>query len=106
MTRRLFFTRRLYSGKILFAMPVTVSAKKALRRGQRKTVINRRLRLLLKKALQQARIKPSQKLLSQAASVLDRAAKKRVIHANKAARLKSRLAKLAQKAKKQQKKTT
>lgn len=87
-------------------MPVTVSAKKALRRDRRKTVINRRLRLLLKKELKQARTKPTQKLLAQAASALDRAAKKRVIHANKAARLKSRLAKLAQKAKKLQKKTT
>lgn len=87
-------------------MPVTVSAKKALRRDRRKAAINRCLRLRLKKTLKQARTKPTQKLLAQAASALDRAAKKRVIHTNKAARLKSRLAKLAQKAKKLQKKTT
>ena len=81
-------------------MPVTTSAKKALRRDRQRTIVNRRLRGQVKKALKQARRNPTQKLLNQAASVLDRAAKKRVIHPNKAARLKSGLAKLAQKAKK------
>lgn len=76
-------------------MPVTKSAKKALRRDRRRTVINKRIRRRLKEILKQARTNPTKKLLSQAASILDRAAKKRVIHPNKAARLKSRLAKLA-----------
>jgi small subunit ribosomal protein S20 len=86
-------------------MPVTISAKKALRRDQQRTIVNRRIRLQLKKALKRARTNPTNKVLSQTASVLDRAAKKRVIHPSKAARLKSRLAKLAQKAKKPKKKT-
>ena len=78
-------------------MPVTKSAKKALRRDQRREVINQRIRRQLKQILKQARAKPTKKLLSQAAKTIDRAAKKKVIHPNKAARLKSRLAKLARK---------
>lgn len=81
-------------------MPVTKSAKKALRKDRRRTVINTRIRRRLKEVLKKTRANPTKKLLSQAVSVLDRAAKKRVIHPNKAARLKSRLAKLAKKAKK------
>jgi len=81
-------------------MPVTKSAKKALRRDRRRQMVNERLRRQLKRVLKQARAKPTKKLLSQAASLLDRAAKKRVIHPNKAARLKSRLAKLAKRKKK------
>jgi len=78
-------------------MPVTKSAKKALRRDQRREVVNQRIRRQLKQTLKQARAKPTKKLLSQAARIIDRAAKKKVIHPNKAARLKSRLAKLARK---------
>jgi len=76
-------------------MPVTRSAEKALRRDQRRTIFNRRLRRRLKEVLKKARQNPTAKALTLAASVLDRAAKKRVIHKRKAARLKSRLAKLA-----------
>jgi len=78
-------------------MPVTKSAKKALQRDRRRALINERIRRQLKQALKQARTKPTKKFIGQAASVLDRAAKKGVIHPNKAARLKSRLAKLARK---------
>lgn len=81
-------------------MPVTVSAKKALRQDQRRMIVNRRIRDRLKRALKQARENPTKKLLSQATSILDRTAKKGVVHPNKAARLKSRLAKLAKKDKK------
>jgi len=82
-------------------MPVTVSAKKALRRDRRRMIVNRRIRRQLIKALKQARKKPTKKLLNQAVSILDRAAKKGVIHSKKAARLKSRLVKLAKKAKRE-----
>lgn len=75
-------------------MPITVSAKKALRRDRRRTIINKRIRKKIKAALKKARQKPTKKILAEAASVLDRAAKKKVIHKNKAARLKSRLTKL------------
>lgn len=80
-------------------MPVTKSAKKALRRDQRRALVNERLRRRLKRVLKQARAKPTKKFLSQATSTLDRAAKKGVIHSNKAARLKSGLARLAKRKK-------
>ncbi len=76
-------------------MPVTQSARKALRKDRRRAVINLRVRQGLKASIKKARAKPTEKMLAQAASALDRAAKKRVIHPNKAARLKSRLARLA-----------
>lgn len=85
-------------------MPVTVSAKKALRRDRRRTIVNRRIRLKIKKALQEGRANPTSKVLGQTASVLDRAAKKDIISSKKAARLKSRLAKLAKKGQKKKKK--
>lgn len=76
-------------------MPITKSAKKALRRDRRRAVINLRLKRKLKAALKLARQKPTKKNLSSAYSTLDRAAKKKVIHQNKAARLKTRLMKFA-----------
>lgn len=75
-------------------MPVTASAKKALRRDRRRAIINKKIRKKIKEALKKARQKPTKKTLAEAASSLDRAAKKKVIRKNKAARLKSRLAKL------------
>lgn len=84
-------------------MPVTRSAKKALRQDRRRTIINKRIRRRVKEALKEARENPTKKTLALAASVLDRATKKHVIHKNKAARLKSRLAKLTQKAKNEKK---
>lgn len=74
-------------------MPVTKSAKKALRRDHRKAKINKRIRQGLKKTVAKARKTKTQSGLVQAYRVLDRATKKGVIHKNKAARLKSRLAK-------------
>ena len=75
-------------------MPVTVSAKKALRRDRRRTIVNKKIRIKIKEAVKAARKKPTPKTLKEAYSALDRAAKKKVIHKNKASRLKSRLAKL------------
>lgn len=82
-------------------MPVTKSAKKALRRDRRRTVVNLRLKRKVKVALKTARQKPTPKNIQAAYSALDRAAKKHVLPKNKAARLKSRLIKLAKKTKKQ-----
>jgi small subunit ribosomal protein S20 len=74
-------------------MPITKSAKKALRRDHRKTKINKRIRLQLKKTVAKARKEKTPKVLAEAYRLLDRAAKKGVIHKNKANRLKSRLSK-------------
>lgn len=78
-------------------MPVSKSAEKALRKDQRREAVNRLIRKKIKKALKETRTKPSADNLKRTASILDRAAKKRVIHPKKASRLKSRLAKLNQK---------
>ncbi len=75
-------------------MPVTQSAKKALRRDQRRARINKQIKEKIKATLKQARKNPNQKNLELAFSTLDRAAKKKFIHQNKANRLKSRLNKL------------
>jgi small subunit ribosomal protein S20 len=75
-------------------MPVTQSAKNALRQDRHRAKINQIVRLKIKKAVKSARTKPSATSLQAAYRELDRAAKKQVIHPNKAARLKSRLAHL------------
>jgi|GEM_PF-221384 len=75
-------------------MPVIKGSKKALRRDRRRTIINKKVREAYKEAVRLARQKPTPENLQKAYSELDRAAKKNVIHKNKAARLKSRLAKL------------
>lgn len=75
-------------------MPVTKSAKKALRRAIRNKRFNDRKRKELKKAVKLFRAKPSKTLLSRAFSAIDKAAKINVIHKNKAARIKSKLTKL------------
>jgi small subunit ribosomal protein S20 len=75
-------------------MPVTKSAKKALRRDQRRKEANFKIRAKIRKILNLVKKEPSLSSLAKAASVLDQAAKKGVIHKNKAARLKSRIARL------------
>lgn len=73
-------------------MPVTKSAKRALRKSLRKKARNLKTREGYKKVVKNVR--KTGKGLSSAFSALDRAAKRGVIHKRKAARLKSRLAKL------------
>jgi len=80
-------------------MPRTSSAKNALAKDKRRKIENDLTRAKVKSALKGAKIaiaKGEKKLddkLSQAFRELDIAAKKNVIHKNKAARLKSRLVK-------------
>ena len=75
-------------------MPVTKSAAKALRRDRRRTIINKKIKRAYKETVRAVRKNPTAETLKKAYSQLDRAAKKKVIHKNKAARLKSRLSKL------------
>lgn len=78
-------------------MPVSKSAAKALRKDKRRTAMNKPVRSKLKNAVDAASKAKSETALSAAFSAIDRAAKKRVIHRNKAARLKSKLSKLLSK---------
>jgi len=75
-------------------MPITKSAKRALRQSQRRYERN----LAKKKAIKDALKKFKKSLLpadlSLAYKKLDKAVKTHIIHANKSARLKSRLSKL------------
>lgn len=71
-------------------MPVTPSARKALRNAQAKQVRNASLKADLKRALKNATVET----LSQVVSVVDKAAKREIIHPNKAARIKSQLSRL------------
>lgn len=80
-------------------MPLTKSAKKALKTDKRRKEENDLTRAKIKSALKGAKIAIRNgetdvtELVSKAYSELDTAAKKNVIHKNKAARLKSRLVK-------------
>lgn len=76
-------------------MPVTKQARKKLRKDLRREKKNRQLKSNFKKTLKNTRKSPTLKKLSAASKVIDKAAKKKVIHKNKAARLKSRLARLS-----------
>ena len=75
-------------------MPITKSAKKALRRDQRRTKTNLKIKKSLKLTLKSFRSKPSQAGLTKSFQELDRAAKKKYITPNKSSRLKSRLSHL------------
>lgn len=74
-------------------MPVSQSAKKAWRRDRRRAGVNAKVRLGMKTAVRGVKKNPGQKSLTAAYRWLDVAAKRGVIHKNKAARLKARLAK-------------
>ncbi len=83
------FTEQNKSGTICFEMPISNSAKKALRSAERKTSLNRYRKARLKDALRVT----EDKQVNTAVSLIDKAAKWGIIHPNKAARLKSRLSK-------------
>ena len=75
-------------------MPNIASAKKNMRKSRAATVRNRAQRAALRTALKKAKAPAaSADERTKAVSLLDRAARKGLIHANAAARHKSRLAK-------------
>ena len=83
-------------------MPITASAKKALRGSNRKKSVNDRRKKAMKDSIKEieklvkaGKVAEAQKLLSATYSVIDKAAKKGVIKKNNAARKKAQVAKLA-----------
>jgi small subunit ribosomal protein S20 len=74
-------------------MPVTKQAKKKLRKDVKREKANLKVKTNFKKTLKKTKKNPSVKNLSESSKVIDKAAKKGIIHKNKAARLKSRLVK-------------
>ncbi len=75
-------------------MPVLKHAKKKLRQDKKRTVDNLRIRKVYKKLLKAAKLQKTTEAVSAAYQAIDKAAKKNIIHDNKAARLKSSLAKV------------
>lgn len=81
-------------------MPISKTAKRALRASKKKTIINKVITSNLEKTIRQARKGKTPQTIRKAISLADRAAKKKIIHKNKAARIKSSLSKLLIKTKK------
>jgi small subunit ribosomal protein S20 len=75
-------------------MPVTKTAKRALRSSQKKALVNKKIETQLDAAIRVAKKKRDAKSLNTAISLADKAAKKKFIHKNKAARIKSSLSKI------------
>ena len=75
-------------------MPIIKSAKKKLRADKKRQSSNRKLVNILDSAIKKAKKLPSEKSVTDAISLADKAAKKKIIHKNKAARIKSKLSKL------------
>ena len=82
-------------------MPKIKSAKKAMRQARARTIVNKAQRSALRTAVKRVRSSTGAPDAAQAylaaARLLDRAARKGLIHKNNAARHKSRLAKLVKK---------
>ena len=75
-------------------MPVTKTAKRALRSSKRKKAVNNKIRARLETAVREAKKKKTPASIRKAISETDKAAKRNVIHDNKAARIKSTLSTL------------
>lgn len=78
-------------------MPVTKTAKRALRGSKRKKIVNDKIVSNLESSIRSAKKLKTKKAISTASSYADRAAKSKFIHKNKAARIKSQLSKLLKK---------
>ena len=75
-------------------MPITTSAKKALRQTVRRRARNVAQSKILKETVKKFKKTPTAELLSDVYQKLDKAAKNNIIKPNKAGRLKSRFSKL------------
>ena len=78
-------------------MPTHKSAEKRLKTAKKANLQNKEIKSRLKTVVKKVETSPDQASLKEAVSTLDKAARRRVIHPTKASRIKSRLAKLAQK---------
>lgn len=75
-------------------MPVIKSAIKKLRQDRKRTIANDEWRDKVDVAVKTVKKSSTAKNLQEAFSVIDKATKKNLMHANKAARMKSQIAKL------------
>lgn len=77
-------------------MPIIKSAQKKMRKDKKLTAHNAAKKINLKNLIKQIRKNPSPAVFQQLQSSLDKAVKTNLMHANKAARLKSRLSKITE----------
>lgn len=75
-------------------MPLIKSAKKKLRQDKKREKRNKSTKDFLKEVIKKAKKDPSEKNIRLAVQSVDKSVKKYIIHKNKAARIKSALAKL------------
>jgi small subunit ribosomal protein S20 len=78
-------------------MPIIKSAKKALRQNKKHFVLNQKKKSVLKALVKKTSKSKAKKDLSLLYSTVDKAVKNKIIHKNKARRIKSRIAKLSSK---------
>jgi ribosomal protein S20 len=71
-------------------MSITKTAKRALRSSKRKEAVNKKIIAQLEVAMRVAKRSLKKKDIANVISLSDRASKKRVLHKNKAARIKSK----------------
>lgn len=72
-------------------MPIIFSAKKRLRQSIKRTARNQAIQSKLKTLTKKALSEPTKENIRLSVQTIDKAAKRKVIHANKASRLKSRV---------------
>ncbi len=77
-------------------MPVLPHAKKALRASKSKAQYNREVKSTAVTAMKKMTLIPSKENLAVAYEAIDKAAKRKVFHHNRASRLKAKMAKLLQ----------
>jgi small subunit ribosomal protein S20 len=87
-------------------MPIIKSALKKLRKDKRRAIQNKAVKIKFKALVKKALAEPNLEHIKSAVSAIDKAAKKGVIHKNKATRIKSRVMKAAIKGEKRKRKTT
>ena len=75
-------------------MPTHKSAKKRLRQSQEANIRNRSIKSEIKTSVKKVESSLDEKDLKKTISLLDQAARKKVIHKNQASRVKSRLTRL------------
>lgn len=75
-------------------MPITAGAIKKMRQDLKREAQNKKIKNKVKELIKKASQKPTTENIRVVISAIDRAAKKHVFHRNRAARLKSKLAKL------------
>lgn len=74
-------------------MPVTKTAKRALRSSKKKEDQNKKIFGQIDMAIRMAKRDKKERALSKVFSLVDRAAKKKILHPGKADRIKSRISK-------------